>query len=369
MKSNRSTRSLAALAKTGSTNRVLNLLAVERDHGGEPAYAAQPLFRDRVLNRSVILKHRLRQDELYLFDDFRVSATKVIVPFSNHDLKLGGRSVFVAQRNWIEMLQEVCGDGPDMDRDLELLERLDTLPSLDPFLLREHLRHHGYEVAQCYFAISEADLVRMQSFVAGQIKQLIELAYSKVGGATENYTAKLVDALLATEVDERLEPLRRTLMLEGEAYREGVFSWRGFLYYKWVLDSVRPQLEKVMEELAKLVISGPPDPETIKYIETARRRLQRAINEQLVETASTLAVYDHAYRQLTTKGDPQAFVDFLRQAPALFVDLGEKIGVISHIASFWRYRFPTGKQLRAPIHEAAEIFQDFEAGLSMSLAA
>jgi hypothetical protein len=267
------------------------------------------------------------------------------------------------------MLQEVCGVGPDMERDLELLEHLDGLPSLDPFLLREHLRHRGYQVAQCYFALSDADLVRMQAFVAGQIRQLIELAYSKSGGATENYTAKLVDALLATEVDERLEPLRRTLMLEGEAYREGVFSWRGFLYYKWVLDSVSPNLQKVLDEFGRLVISGPPDPETITYIETARRRLHRAILEQLRETAAVIAIYDHAFRQLTTKGDPQAFVDFLHRAPSMFVDLGERIGVICHIASFWRYRFPAGKALRAPINEAAEIFQDFEAGLSMSLAA
>ncbi len=340
MKSVRANRSLAALAKTGSTNRVLNLLAVERDHAGDPEYQAAPMFLDKVLNRSVILKHRLRTDEVYLFDYYRITATKIIVPFSNTDLKLGGRSVFIGQRNWREMLMEVCSDTPEFARDIELLLKLDTLPSLDPFLLREHLRHHGYDVAQCYFAISSADLAMMQAYVAGQIKQLIEMAYRGLGGGNENYTAKLVDALLATEVDERLEPLRITLKLEGEAYREGVFSWRGFLYYKWVLATVQPNLQGVVDEVSRLGISGPPDPETIKYIETARRRLQRAIADQLRQTMEVLAVYDHAYRQLTLKGDPQAFVDFLRQAPSLFVDLGEKIGVICHIASFWRYRFP-----------------------------
>jgi hypothetical protein len=369
MKSDRANRSLAALAKTGSTNRVLNLLAVARDHSTEEDYAKSPILLDPVLNRSVILKHRLRHGELDLFDDPRVSATKVIVPFSWTDLKLGGRSVFVGQYNWREMLQEVCGNGPTMGRDLELLERLDALPSLDPFLLREHLRRHGYTVARCYFAISEADMERMQAYVAEQIKALIELAYCKAGGASDNYTAKLVDALLATEIDERLEPLRKTLNLEGDAYKEGVFCWRGFLYYKWVLSSVRPLLQNVVDEVSRLVVTGPPDPETFQYIEGARRRLQRAIIEQLRATAGVLAVYDHAYNQLTSQGDPQAFVSFLRQAPALFEDLGERIGVISHIASFWRYRFPGGKGLRAPIQEAAEILQDFEAGLSTSLAA
>jgi hypothetical protein len=47
----------------------------------------------------------------------------------------------------------------------------------------------------------------------------------------------------------------------------------------------------------------------------------------------------------------------------MFMALGEGAGIVAHVASFWRYRFPVGKPLTAPMSELLEILQDFEAGL------
>ena len=102
------------------------------------------------------------------------------------------------------------------------------------------------------------DVAQMQSYVAREIRKLIELAFAN-GSGGEGNSAKLVEALLSAEIDERLEPLRLTLRLDGDAYREGVFSWKGFLYYKWVLAAVWPQLEEVIEEMPKLKVIGPRD--------------------------------------------------------------------------------------------------------------
>jgi hypothetical protein len=63
-------------------------------------------------------------------------------------------------------------------------------------------------------------------------------------------------------------------------------------------------------------------------------------------------------------------VAFLRRAPGLFLDLGEKVGALAHMAGYWRYRFPDGRPARAQIEELTDILQDFEAGLvSLPLAA
>ena len=53
------------------------------------------------------------------------------------------------------------------------------------------------------------------------------------------------------------------------------------------------------------------------------------------------------------------------RAPEMFLSLGERVGVISHISSYWRYRFPAGEALTVDVEEAIDIFQDFEAGLSV----
>jgi hypothetical protein len=81
----------------------------------------------------------------------------------------------------------------------------------------------------------------------------------------------------------------------------------------------------------------------------------------------TLRIYDDAFDALVDNGRPQAFRDFLLRAPELFLSLGERVGVISHISSFWRYRFPEGETLTAHIDEAVDIFMDFETGLSVPL--
>lgn len=363
MSSDRAFRNLGALQKTASTSRVLNLLAVHDIQAGAAEYSSHPFFKVPMLNLTVLLKHRLRSHERLDFDNHRPNATKIIIPFERSDLRLGGRSLFVGQRGWIEVLREACDDAPHFERDVELLQAIDELPSLDPFLLREHLKRRGYEIAPCYFAISVPDIALMQSYVSREIRKLIELAYANAP-IGENYVAKLVEALLSAEIDERLEPLRITLKLEGDAYREGVFSWKGFLYYKWVLASLWPKLKEVVDEVPRLRTTGLRDATLSSYMEGARGRVQKRIEDQQREVLRALQVYDIAFRELTQKENPTAFRDFLLKAPEMFLMLGDRIGVISHIASFWRYRFPAGGPITAELGEAVDILQEFEAGLT-----
>ena len=368
-KSDRLTRSLRALERTASTSRVLNLLAIEAQSGHRPEHGEAPLFRNRILNTALVVKHRLRTDDIFLFDEIRPNATKIIIPFERSDLGLGGQSFFVGQRGWIELLREACNEHTDMARDLATLRLIDQLPSLDPFLLREHLRRHGVMVASCYFALSSADMEQMQSFVSVQIARLIDLAFQDSGRIVPGaYAARLVEALLSTDVDERLEPLRETLVMDTESFKEGVFSWKGFLYYKWMLTRLWPELNTVGGEIARLSITGHREVETARYLEDTRKRLRHGIVVERKAIMRSLDIYDRAFEDLIENGRPQAFRAFLLRAPDMFLSLGEKVGVIAHIASFWRYRFPLGQPLVADVGEAVDILQDFDAGLSASLA-
>lgn len=369
-KADRLTRSLRALDREASTSRVLNLVAIEARSGHRPEHGEAPLFRNRILNTALVVKHRLRADDIFLFDEIRPNATKIIIPFERSDLGLGGQSFFVGQRGWVDLLREACNEHTDMARDLATLRLIDQLPSLDPFLLREHLRRHGLSVASTYFALSTADMEQMQSFVSAQISLLIDLAYRDAGRAVPGaHAARLVEALLSTDVDERLEPLRETLIMDGESFKEGVFSWKGFLYYKWMLTRLWTELDTVGGEIARLTITGNRDAGTQRFLDDTRKRLRRGILLERRAIMRALDVYDRAFNDLIDNGRPQAFRAFLLRAPDMFLSLGEKVGVIAHIASFWRYRFPAGMPLVADIEDAIDLLQDFDAGLSVSLAA
>jgi hypothetical protein len=359
-----SVRNLIHLEGSASSARVLNLLRVYRLRRSDPSYAEHPFFQHDVLNRCLILKHRLRGHERELFVDARQTATKIIVPIDGRDLRLGGRSVFVGQLNYDLIMQSVFGDTWLSDRrDHCVLDLIDQLPSFDPFLLREHLRRHDYHPARCYFDISEADIGRMFRFVQHEVHKLIVLSFRDTGTPADEQTgSRLVKKILSDAVDAETEPLRLTLRLEKREYQEGVFCWKGFLYYKWTLHEALPSVTSVLEAIAKLKPHGPQDADTRAQLAKSRENLRASILNALQRARGSLRVYDEAFAGLVD-GKPQGFRDFLLSAPSMFCDLGEQLGAVSHIVSFWNFRFPKARAPIVSVSELRDIFQDFEESL------
>ena len=358
----RTVRRLTQLAQSASTARVLNLLAPHHLDPPDPQLDLAPFFQNRILNRCIIVKHRVRPNEYDLFSKYRPTATKIMSPIEGTDLRLGARFLMMGQRDFDPSAEEMFGDALKPGRrDRQVLDLMDELPSLDPFLLREHLRRHGFEPARSYFAISEADIQRMYNFVREQVVALVALSGSEASSSQAHVT-RLVDKLLSSAADSGFEPLRDTLRLSDKDYLDGVFGWRGFLYYKWVLSELTPTISTVTRSLATLQPRGARDPEAAAYLPEARTRLVQAVVRTVAGADRLLAVYDPAYRSLTLDGQPMAFRDFLLAAPAMFMSLGEQLGAIQHIVSFWTYRFPKGGGVVGAA-ELMDILLDFEDSL------
>jgi hypothetical protein len=371
MSADRTIRFLSALGEA-STSRVLNLYRIAADNAGNPEYRDKPLFLSPVINRSFLLKHRTRTDDSYLFASPKVVATKILIPFDLADLRTGGRSFFVGQRGYVDTLREAGSYSPEkLERDMVVLRLLDAVPSLDPFLMREHLRNNEIDVADCYFAISEGDQERMHQFVSREMSRLVALAGNGQSGNGQSGNGqsgnRLVAAMLSNKIDEKLEPLRLTLGLNGNDFREGVFSWRGFLYYKWSMDRFWPDVMGVLREINAIAPQGPVGPEEKVFLSAARRNVIGMVRESGLHVNKALSVYDLAFGDLVANQTPKTFRDFLLSAPYMFLDLGEKLGAISHVVSFWQYRFPPGRPRGVDAEELSAIFQDFASGFGERL--
>lgn len=362
--SDRSVRNLVHLQASASTARVLNLLSVWKRHGETEAWAEAPMFRNPSLNKCWVIKHRLRRNELDLFRSRRQVATKVLLPIESTDLKLGGRFVFVDQIDFERSLRETFGTSFD-DRDLETLRLLDKLPSLDPFLLREQLKRHGVEPARCYFEVADADLKRMFAFVEDEIRPLVTMSLGggDAAGIGTTATANLVAKILSNAGGPEMEPLRMTLRLQANEYAEGVFCWKGFLYYKWAVADILKDVADIADQVATIRPSGPMDAEGKAYIERGRKVLRYLILKTCESVVETLKVYDDAYANLTQNGRPTAFREFLLDAPHMFTRLGEQVGAVQHILSFWRFRFGPRSPL-VSVEELIDIMMDFEGSLA-----
>jgi hypothetical protein len=359
------THSLQALSETASTSRVLNLSRVSALYKLNEDHQAHPFFNDPILNRAIFIKHRLRTDETYLLPLSQPVATKIIFPFDATLLKSGGRSIFVGQVGYVQAMQELLGPSTQKTRrDLDLLALLETLPSLDPFLLKEHLARHKLRPADCYFDISVSDMARMRRFVSEQIGELIALAFGGTGGGVNSEdAAKLVDALMAHDAGDRLAPLRLTLGLDGQAFHDGVFSWKGFLYYKWQFGEMAKKLNRVISELDLVRFEDSPGASVVETLGKQQAKLRKSIRVAARECTAVLSLYDDAFRDLLDKGKAAAFRTFLLEAPRLFVDLGSSMGTISHIETYWSYRFPEDEPLAMNSLEFGYVLTEFQQSL------
>jgi len=359
----RTIRSLVALQQSASTARVLNLVATHKRLRGDETLEARPFFQNRLLNHGLVVKHRVRPHEREQFYKPVATVTKIMAPIDGADLRFGARYLMMGQKDFDDVAEAMFGDllKPGQP-DRHVLDLIEELPSLDPFLMREHLRRNGFEPARGYFAITDADILRMYEFVRQEVTALASLSAGPGGGA-QAAASKLVDKLLSNSADDSFEPLRDGLRLSEKDYQDGVFGWRGFLYYKWVLDELTPQLGQVMGELTAIHTRGPNTPDTSRYLPEAKERLQATVKKTVIGVNEMLASYDKAYRSLTQDGQPTAFRDFLLAAPRMFMALGEQTGAVQHIVSFWRYRFPLRKPHVVSPEELMDIFMDFEDSL------
>lgn len=358
-------RRLTALEKTASSGRVLNLLAIHRRMGRSASYPGRPFFENRRLDRAIILKHRVRPNEMELFVDPPMVATKVIIPLDLHDLRLGGRYFFLDQYDFEDAAHHSIGDRllPG-SRDRQILDILGELPSLDPFLLREHLDRHGFRPSADYFSIAPSDLATMQAFVRQELSGLMKMGSQASAGLESMETEKLVRKLLSANVDEELEPLRHVLRLSENDYHDGLFAWRGFLYYKWVLDQLSGDLKLAIATLNSVRTLESAGSETSVEVRQAQVRVRRRMADIWQATRATLQVYDQAYRAMTEDQNASAFRDFLLSAPALFTQLGSQVGSLQSITGFVQNRFGIRERALIGATDLITLLRQFEVMLA-----
>lgn len=352
---------LSLIRASGSTARVLNLALVFERHGEGEEFRSKPLFRNQKLNRALILKHAIRPHERSLFARPEPHTTKIVFPFSPTELELGGTSVMVGEARFSELFRRALGahaSEADFEADLELVQQLHEIPSFDPFLLREHLKRAGHEAARCFFEISDADIARMHAFVQREIEPLVGQAFGAAGRRAEKLAERLAEKLMTDENAQLLAPLRETLRLTAGEFAEGVFAWKGFLYYKWMLSEFDARHADFSAKFTGCAIVS-DDTRARREVERLRQTVLTRMHLVLGRGGEAILAYDHAFSALA-RGDAVPFRSFLIAAPAQFIPLGEALGAVKHIHTFWGFRFPASAALRIEAEEAGEILQEFD---------
>ena len=360
---NHKVRALSHLEKTASTARVLNLRAIHRKNSLDPEYLAQPLFQNQTLNRAIIVKHRVRDNERHDFPGPKSTATKVIIPIDQDNLNAGGQYAFVGQYNFANIMVDTLNVHiSKLTPDLDVLTLIDQCSSLDPFLLREHLSQQGITPAYCYFDVTESDNGKLLFFTKNEIAPLVSKSIGTI--TNEIYPEILAKKLLSDYSDESLNPLRLTLQMTSSEFREGIFCWKAFLYYKWQLQTLKPELPNIMRQISKLMPRGMMDPFKQAYLSRVRRSIRRRMAGVVADIQDMIAVYDSAYLSLIRDDETKPFKQFLLTSPKFFNALGERLAAIEHLVTYWTHRAEATDGGNLMIDEILEMFRDFDEGLT-----
>lgn len=358
-------RSLSTLHKRGSTSRVLNLLRTHETALKENESIGRPFFSFAALNTAFIIKHNLRDNERNVFHDGRTTATKLLMPLDQKALDLGGQYIFINQPGFVEGLASAVGeDLVNRTLDLRTLEALERAPSFDPFLLREWLARFDIHPDPLYFNLNITEVMRMESFVQSEILELVILAND--GSGHTDSSRRMVKKMLSNKYDRDLEPLRITLRFSQTEFHEGLFAWKGFLYYKWVAKKIENAIPIALRDMGQLRPQHDWDAATRQLVAESLQRLGRLMVGAFNEVADNLSAYDKAFQALTQGRDPYPFRAFLLAGPSLFLRIGELVGSLQHLLQFWSYRSRNKNQAVISADEYIELLRDFEASFTSS---
>jgi hypothetical protein len=335
-------QSLRSITARSASARVLDLHSLALDAAEDPEHAARPMFTHPVLNRTLIVKHHPRPGEFEYADDHGAIVTKIIFPFDPDDLDLGGQFLLVDDPDLVALLERHLDyRDADLARDVAVLRLLDRLPTLDPFLLHEAMATNRIDVAPCYFRLSLADKAEMSDFVARQVEALIGLCFAGAAVSQEQ-TKRLAGLILAEGDSPELDPLRLTMRMEPPEFAQAMFCWKAVLYYRWRSRGLWPEVKVTRRSIATIEASR-FDIETAPFVRAAIGRLEELMTDSERRIAELFRIYDEVFDALTEQRTPEPFRRFLVDGPRVFARLGERMGRLEQLVSYWSHQFPGRK--------------------------
>jgi hypothetical protein len=357
-------RDLDDMLRNAESSRVLNLCRIHQEWKDVEDYALYPLFENRALNRSIIIKQSVSPSESYNFRNNGSRATKLLFPLDRGDYSLGGLYLFVGQNNFsTELAKHFSGEYRLSERDEDVLHMLDELPTLDPFLLYALLRSNDVHVSEIYFQITENDRRQIQSEMVGEFAPLVTLCFG--GRRQDSEKIRIfIDKILNFSEGEELAALRESFKLERYAFATAMFSWRGLIYYKWRSRLLKERLDELSASLTRLRPSE-SNPMATRMLELSRSKILRMANGAGDKVARMIARYDAVFADFVQGQQVDKFRVFLKAAPTMFVACGQSIAILEHVINFFDRKSNVLRDGSLSSYDFARILADLEVELGL----
>ncbi|NQW11033.1 MAG: hypothetical protein HQ481_14290 [Alphaproteobacteria bacterium] len=355
---------LATELDAGST-RVYNVNRLHQAASDRGATADQQLFRHPELHRVIFIKQALSQHD-YLPNRGNRIGTKLYFSFNETNAYEGGKSIFVGDPSFDEALAFQAGfersdNAEAYIHDRDIIQIIDQLPSLDPFLLKDRLVAESLEPHPEYFEISHDEWTAIREHVMKRFRPIVEFAFGGLDAAQAQARLRvLVQKLWEAKDMDTLGPVIDAMDLDREEAPATLHAWKGVIYYDHRMTVIEDRVKDLAGWLgskAEPVDLIPPSHKRI--IEEVRDGVRVALRERWRAINTRLGEYNDAYKALfIDKQSPGPFIAFLGNASDVFAELGDGLSRLDHAAEVRRAicaRFSSDRLKYEPLHQTLSL--------------
>lgn len=221
-------------------------------------------------------------------------------------------------------------------RDLQFVSLLNSIPSFDPFLISERAEIDGIVLPKGIVDVSAFDLLQFKRSTSESLSQITSLIMQ--GDASVAATHRFAAAFLSGGDDERLSPLRAALRMDRAEFREAIYAWKGFLFYRWKMRSAQDAFDDIVG-MVKQIKPAFVDPNTEYIIRQKCRHVIKSANTSLNQVKRELNNYNSIIDRFIESRNPILLINFLKKSKTLFLSLGEHSGILSHAHDHMKFAF------------------------------
>jgi hypothetical protein len=295
------------------------------------------LFKTPTLNRAVFLKLPLEvRQSAASREGMGRFETKIYLPFED-GLEKGGQTVNFSAPNFQEVIRSLRPsnqtiDQEDMERDQLVLHLLESLPSLDPFLLKEKFRQAELDVDERYFTLTEEAWQEIRKFVMNKFRPMIGFAYPN-SSPSELHVAKLTEILWEAKDDPDVQKMMGVLSIPPENIEDVLYAWKGVIYYEFVYTKNKKKINDFLKWIDQIGTQLGGITPTMKE---CRNIIRTKLANNISAMMPILIEHKNAYDELFIhKRNAKPFVSFISQCSNQFYALSTTVGQLMIIIQIW----------------------------------
>lgn len=310
------------------------------------------LFRNKTLNHTLFFKIMERDSSHY--HAISTVQTLVYFPYNLANVYEGGDSVLFDDSSFHQVLQTRTGvdarseeSQVDYVMDLEILEMIYSLPTLDPFLLRSKAEQLDLaeRIHPLYFNISEEEWKKIRAPIRTKIRTLVRRASMGANGRVsvdrvEAQVTKFLTKIWEAKDVEGIEDFVRALEISPERAPDLFFAWKAICYYQVQFEEFLPRLRCFFSWLGDDKKAVPVD--WARLIHDDRDRMEATLIGLRDKVRGTyqgirrvLQNYENSYQAFIERNQPREFKEFLSRADEEYIDIATCLSANVHAVKSW----------------------------------